>query len=407
MVLDESYRVERVIGAGGFGITYEAEDIHLRTPVALKEYYPGEFGAREATMSVRPKSDSHRKTFEWGRSSFLKEAQTLARFRHPSIVRVTRVFQALSTVYMVMDLEVGEPLEAWLKGLGRPPTQAELDRIAAPLLDALELMHAADFLHRDIAPDNIIIRRDGTPVLLDFGAARRAVAEMTKTLTGIVKSGYSPHEQYATDGRLQGPWSDIYAFGATLYRVITGKPPEEATLRMTDDRVLPAAAAAVGTYRPGFLSAIDMCLRIRPSERPGSVAQLRLLLFAQGAQASRVVETRNRKMSAVMPTRVLAGAHRATRWWLVAAVSAVVAVGVGVYGGYECARLRQTVVDDRKPQEVPASSKKRSARRSRLRGAMGSRLRSVARNDASGPKTASGTARPVQRWWSSQRVLSQ
>src|SRR5262249_40443282 len=153
--------------------TYEAEDIKLRTKVALKEYYPDEFGERDGTMSVRAKSERHQKTFEWGRSSFLEEAQTLARFRHPSIVRVTRVFEALSTAYMVMDFEKGESLEGWLKGLGRPPTQGELDRIAGPLLDALEIMHGENFLHRDIAPDNIIVRGDGTPVLLDFGAARR------------------------------------------------------------------------------------------------------------------------------------------------------------------------------------------------------------------------------------------
>jgi len=112
MVLDESYRLERAIGAGGFGITYEAEDVKLRTKVALKEYYPEAFGGRDATMSVRPKSEIHRKTFEWGRSSFLKEAQTLARFRHPSIVRVSRVFEAHSTAYMVMDFEQGASFES-------------------------------------------------------------------------------------------------------------------------------------------------------------------------------------------------------------------------------------------------------------------------------------------------------
>jgi serine/threonine protein kinase len=122
-VLDDSYRIERLIGSGGFGITYEAEDVKLRTKVALKEYYPADFSDRDATMRVRPKSERHRETFEWGRSSFLDEAQTLARFRHPSIVRVTRVFEALSTAYMVMDFENGQPLEAWLKGFGRPPTQ--------------------------------------------------------------------------------------------------------------------------------------------------------------------------------------------------------------------------------------------------------------------------------------------
>ena len=328
-VLDGIYRIERVIGSGGFGITYEAEDIKLRTRVALKEYYPSDFGDRDATMSVRPKSERHRKTFEWGRSSFLEEAQTLARFRHPSIVRVTRIFEALSTAYMVMDLETGQSLEAWLTGLGRPPRQEELDRIVAPLLDALDVMHAQNFLHRDIAPDNIIVRADGSPVLLDFGAARRAVAEMSRTLTGIVKAGYSPHEQYATDSRLQGPWSDLYALGATLYRSVTGQPPEEATLRMTDDRMRPAAQAATGAYRPGFLSAIDTCLKIKPTERPQSVARLRPMLLGVGEETKRIAETR--KIDA-RPSGSLASG----RQWAV--VAAMVAVLGGAFAGFEYAR---------------------------------------------------------------------
>src|SRR5688500_32262 len=268
----------RVVGSGGFGITYEAEDINLGTMVAIKEYYPFDFGDRDATMSVRPKSERHKQTFDWGRSNFLQEARTLARFEHPSIVRVTRVFEAHATAYMVMRFERGGSFEAWLGSLGRPPTQEELDAILHPLLDALEMMHAADFLHRDIAPDNIIVRSDGTPVLLDFGAARRAVAEMSRSLTGIVKAGYSPHEQYSSNNRLQGPWSDLYALGGTFYRAVTGSPPEEATLRVDDDRMAPASIAAKAAYRPGFLAAIDACLRVKHTERPQSVAQLRPIL---------------------------------------------------------------------------------------------------------------------------------
>jgi serine/threonine protein kinase len=332
-LLDGTYRVEGVIGAGGFGITYEAEDVKLRTRIALKEYYPAEFGNRDATMSVQPKSERHRTTFEWGRASFLQEAQTLARFKHPSIVRVTRVFEALSTAYMVMDFETGEPLEAWLKRLGRSPTQGELDRITAPVLDALELMHAADFLHRDIAPDNIIVRGDGSPVLLDFGAARRAVAEKSRTLTGIVKAGYSPHEQYASDSRNQGPWSDIYALGATLYRAVTGKPPEESTLRVGDDRLKPIAVAAAGHYRPGFLKAIESCLRVRPSERPQSIAQLRPMLLGQETQpisgTKRIAGTRN--IEAQPP-----GSTNTKRAWVAGA--AVLAVLAGAYVGLEYTR---------------------------------------------------------------------
>ena len=279
LLLDDSYRIIRVVGSGGFGITYEAEDVRLGTAVAIKEYYPFDFGERTSTLSVRPKLPRHAETFAWGRSNFLQEARTLARFEHPSIVRVTRVFEAHSTAYMVMRFERGKSFETWLNELGRQPNQEELDRIVAPLLDALEVLHAASFLHRDIAPDNIVVRADGTPVLLDFGAARRAVAEMSRAMTGIVKAGYSPHEQYSSDSRLQGPWSDLYALGGTLYRAIAGRPPEEATLRVDEDRMPLAAAVGKDRYRPGFLAGIDACLKVRHSQRPRSVAELRPVLF--------------------------------------------------------------------------------------------------------------------------------
>ena len=338
-VLDGSYRIARVVGSGGFGITYEAEDINLGTMVAIKEYYPFDFGDRDRTMSVRPKSDRHKQTFEWGRANFLQEARTLARFEHPSIVRVTRVFEANSTAYMVMRFEQGQSFEEWLRGLGRPPAQEELDFVIAPLLDALQMMHAANFLHRDIAPDNIIIRTDGTPVLLDFGAARRAVAEMSRSLTGIVKAGYSPHEQYTSDGRLQGPWSDLYAFGGTLYRAVTGKAPEEATLRFDEDRMASAAQAARGKYRREFLAAIDTCLKVRHSERPRSVAQLRPMLLGVKSQpkgTERLIEpTYKLPRESAPPAGVSAFRQVARRW---PAIAAAVAVVAGAYGGFEYRR---------------------------------------------------------------------
>jgi serine/threonine protein kinase len=333
-VLDGGYRISRVVGSGGFGITYAAADMTLGTTVALKEYYPFDFGDRDTTLSVRPKSERHRATFDWGRSNFLQEARTLARFEHPSIVRVTRAFEANATAYMVMRFEQGPSLEAWLRNLGRPPTQEELDRVVAPLLDALEIMHAADFLHRDIAPDNIIVRADGTPVLLDFGAARRAVAEMSRALTGVVKAGFSPHEQYSSDSRQQGPWSDIYALGATLYRAVCGRPPEEAALRVDKDPMLPATEAALGDYRKRFLGAIDACLKVRYSERPQSVAELRPMLLAP----SRRNEPRLPLTSKLPVSRHIGDAIRPTagRWFAVAA--AVVALAGGVYGGLEYSR---------------------------------------------------------------------
>jgi len=386
-VLDGSYRITRVVGSGGFGITYEAEDINLATQVAIKEYYPFDFGDRDATMSVKPKSERHRQTFDWGRSNFLQEARTLARFEHPSIVRVTRVFEANSTAYMVMRFERGHSFENWLAGLGRPPTQEELDAIVAPLLTALEQLHAADFLHRDIAPDNIIVRADGSPVLLDFGAARRAVAAMSRTMTGIVKAGYSPHEQYSSDSRLQGPWSDIYALGGTLYRAVTGHPPEEATLRVDEDHMPSAAQAAwKNRYRTGFLNGIDACLRVRHADRPRSVAQLRPMLVGKGAvskpRLERLVEAFKSpsKPHPKTPSRPpQSGRTRRTgipaiqppgskRW--VAIGAAIVAVLGGAYGGYEFSRWqpadseaefrRKTALEAQRQAEIAAAAKQKA-----------------------------------------------
>jgi serine/threonine protein kinase len=278
-VLDRKYRIGSVIGSGGFGITYKALDLGLDTPVAVKEYYPAQFGMRDATLSVRARSEGERPIFERMRSSFLREARTLAQFDHPTIVRVLNVFEAHGTAYMVMKFESGPSLKAWLADLGRPCTQAELDAITAPILDALELMHSTGFLHRDIAPDNIILRSDGTPVMLDFGASRRVMGPMSGALTGIVKMGYSPPEQYATDARTQGPWTDIYAMASTLYIAITGEAPLEATSRMLEDALVPASSFANGDYRPEFLAAVDRALALKPKNRPQSVAEWRGELF--------------------------------------------------------------------------------------------------------------------------------
>ena len=353
LILDGSYRILRVVGSGGFGITYEAEDINLDTVVAIKEYYPYDYGERDGTLSVRPRSERHKETFDWGKANFLQEARTLARFEHPSIVRVTRVFEAHATAYMVMRFERGSSFETWLRDLRRLPTQAELDRIVAPLLDALEMLHAADFLHRDIAPDNIIVRRDGTPVLLDFGAARRAVAEMSQALTGIVKAGYSPHEQYSSDARLQGPWSDLYALGGTLYRAIAGKHPEEATLRFDEDHMPPAVQIGRGRYRLGFLTAIDACLKMRHSERPRSVAALRPMLLEDGRHdRTRLVDAPD--------SRTAGASRRGSSWHII--LAAAVAIFGGAYGGYEFMRWQT-------PEDVSTEAKRKASQAEAKRAA--------------------------------------
>ncbi len=279
-LLDGKYRIDRLIGAGGFGMTYAALDQGLNQTVAIKEYYPAHFGVRQGTLTVGPASPKDEDIFARLKDSFLREARTLAQFRHSAIVRVLSVFEGHGTAYMVMEHETGKSLKAWLDGLGRMPAQNELDRLVMPLLDALDTMHQASFLHRDIAPDNIIVRADGGPVLLDFGAARRVMAELSGALTGIVKQGYSPQEQYANDPRAQGAWSDIYALGATLYRCVSGRTPDEATLRMLDDPLQPASDLRLEGFRPGFLAAIDRSMALRPKDRPQSIGELRALLTA-------------------------------------------------------------------------------------------------------------------------------
>jgi serine/threonine protein kinase len=266
------FRIERVLGAGGFGITYLAEETPLARRVTIKEYFPADFAARDGDIEATPRSRDCADDYKWGLDRFLEEAQTLAKFDHPNIVRVYRYFRANNTGYIVLHFEEGQSFKSWLKSLGRAPRQAELDQIVTPLLDALELIHNADFLHRDIAPDNIIIRKDGSPVLIDFGSARGEIAQHSMTVSALVKPGYSPYEQYATNARQQGPWSDIYSLGATLYQAVTNKRPPDAPTRMVSDELVPARDAALSAYRPGFLGAIDKALALEVTGRPKTVA---------------------------------------------------------------------------------------------------------------------------------------
>jgi serine/threonine protein kinase len=290
--LAEDYRIDRVLGAGGFGITYLAEETPLARLVTIKEYFPVDFAVRDTNQAAQPRSGDVTGDYQWGLDRFLDEARTLARFDHPNIVRVYRFFRENNSGFMVLHYEDGKSFKAWLKALGRAPRQHELDRVVPPLLDALSLIHGSDFLHRDIAPDNIIIRTDGSPVLIDFGSARSDIAQHSRTVSALVKPGYSPYEQYATTGRQQGPWTDIYSLGATLYQAVTGKRPPDSPSRMVDDELVPARDAAISAYRPGFLAAIDAALALDVNARPRSVDEWRKQLLAPVArEAAPVLET--------------------------------------------------------------------------------------------------------------------
>ena len=275
------YKVLNVLGAGGFGVTYLVNDETLDKHFAVKEYFPDDFALRNGT-TIKEKS-GHIDDFAAAKISFLQEARVLARFHHPNIVKVIQIFEANNTAYMVQEYERGRSLKAWLKEIGDAPTQLELDCVVEPLLNALELIHRNNLLHLDVAPDNIMIRDDGTPVLLDFGSAKDAVAQRTKNIGAIIKPGYSPVELYSSRGRGQGPWSEIYSLAATLYCAVTGKPPQEATERLLTDNLVSLKQAAKGEYRAGFLDAIDWGLRVAPKDRPQSITDWRSALFAEGA----------------------------------------------------------------------------------------------------------------------------
>jgi serine/threonine protein kinase len=280
------YVIERVLGQGGFGITYLARDTNLDQPVAIKEYLPVDVAARRDDAAVGSRTDGSRERFRWGLDRFIKEARMLARFDHPNIVRVHSVFELNSTAYMVMRFEAGETLSQLLESRGTLG-EDELLRILLPVLDGLALVHTAGFIHRDIKPDNIHIRADGTPVLLDFGSARTAIGK-ARTLTILVAPGYSPFEQYYGSAESQGPWTDIYGLGATCYRAIAGRAPLDAIARSKGilgggrDAIVPAAVVGAGRYSGRLLAAIDHALAFSEKDRPQTIAEWRKELVGNG-----------------------------------------------------------------------------------------------------------------------------
>lgn len=292
----QEYRIVQTLGVGGFGVTYLAVDTNLNLNVAIKEYLPGDLAVRGEDKALHLRSEDSRKTFDWGLRRFLDESRTLASFRHPSIVRVMRFFEAHGTAYMVMEFVEGKTLQDWVKRR-RPLPEPTVLAILGPLLDGLEVIHAAGYLHRDIKPNNIFIREDGSPVLLDFGSARVAGAE--SELTVIVSPGYAPLEQYHAHGN-QGPWSDLYALGGVLYWMVTGSHPLEAPARARRDALPSALSLGERTlYRAGLLRAIDWALAPAEEERPQSVAALREALLAIDPDPSSEVAT---FLAGVVPT---------------------------------------------------------------------------------------------------------
>ena len=268
------FEFHRVLGHGGFGITYLGWNVTLDIPVAIKEYFPADLATRVRNLSVVPQTAEAAPDFQWGLERFLDEARILARFHHPGIVRIHHFFEAHRTAYIAMDYVEGESLSAHFNRKGTLGGK-ELKGILDPLLDALEVVHEADFLHRDIKPGNIILRAtDGAPVLLDFGAARQAMGARSRSVTAIVTPGYAPIEQYSTRAT-QGAWTDIYALGGVCYRALTGESPFDATDRMREDPLVPVSVRCPGRASPEFLAAIDASLAVDAPDRPQDIAAWR------------------------------------------------------------------------------------------------------------------------------------
>jgi serine/threonine protein kinase len=275
----EGFEIVGLIGEGGFGIVYLAYDAALERQVAIKEYMPASLAARSGVgHEVSVKSERHRETFEVGLRSFVNEARLLARFDHPSLVKVFRFWEGNRTAYMAMPFYQGPTLKRALAELGGPPPEALLREWLRALLDALAVMHKEQCYHRDIAPDNILLTDRG-PLLLDFGAARRVIGDMTHALTVVLKPGYAPIEQYGeASSMVQGPWTDLYALASVVHYAITGKAPITSVERIMGDRLEPLVSRAAGHYSAGFLQAIDAALAVKPQDRPQDVAQFRELL---------------------------------------------------------------------------------------------------------------------------------
>ena len=271
------YRIERVLGRGGFGVIYLATDTNLQHQVAIKEYRVREVADKSAKIpDAKPKPKGP--VSPLGMQRFIEEARNLVRFKHPNIVRVMSVFELNDTAYIVMEFEEGIDFRQHL-AIRSNATESALKSIIVPIANGLAQVHLTGFIHRDIKPTNILVRTDGSPVLLDFGSARDSTPDNTEPLTALVSVGYAPLEQYSGGSeREQGPWTDIYAMGAVLYFAVTGVDPVDSAKRASallnggQDPLIKARMLGQGKYSAAFLSAIDWALEFRISDRPESLS---------------------------------------------------------------------------------------------------------------------------------------
>lgn len=309
----DSYRIQQVIGTGGFGITYLATDTATDERVAIKEYVPLDTAKRgNDGVTVQPVDEDARPDYERGLARFAKEAETIVALDHPSVVPVRRFIRRNGTAYLIMDFQDGESL-ATILARDKRLDEDRLKAIIYPLLDGLQEIHRKGFIHRDIKPGNILVRKDGTPVLLDFGAARPVLLESQGKPATIVSPGYTAIEQYRRRGE-EGAWTDIYSLGAVMYRAISGEHPPDALERDVEDKMEAMADIGLLRYDPAFLRAIDGALQMDHRDRPDSVEDFHAMLEGE----------KEPKVSGAFDDPA-----DAPRFWKVAA-ALLVALGIGL-----------------------------------------------------------------------------
>ena len=292
-ILNGRYIVGRVLGQGGFGITYLAQDYQTKGLVAIKEYLPTEFAGRTTgTYAVQVYSGDRRENFEYGKEQFLAEAKTLAEFiGNDHIVRIYSYFEEYGTAYLAMEYIDGESLDKYMSHHGGRLSVEKANELLIPVMEALDWVHSKGIVHRDIAPDNIIVTKDGRAKLIDFGAARYSTGEKSKSLDVILKHGFAPKEQYIRRGR-QGPFTDVYAMAATYYYAITGKIPPDSIERMDEDELIPPTTLGVKLSEKAE-DALLKGLEVNASERYQSTGELASGLAAQPVRVKVVARAAN------------------------------------------------------------------------------------------------------------------
>jgi serine/threonine protein kinase len=273
----QNYRIERLLSRGGFSFVYLGRDENEEA-VAVKEYMPNALVVRREGVAVKLEGDEQQiSTFRQGLRCFFEEGRALAKIDHPNVVRVDNFFRANETVYMVMKYMRGRTLQFHIQNHQQRFNDGFLRRIFLSLLNGLREVHAHKIVHLDIKPANVYINMDGTPVLLDFGAARQILASEGQNLRPLYTAGFAAPEQYHGMQNV-GPWSDIYSVGATMYACITGKAPRPADEREKEDKLQPLQKAWISRFSRDLLSIIDWCLMLRSDDRPPSVFALQKAL---------------------------------------------------------------------------------------------------------------------------------